>query len=547
MSNFINTKTYNFRFIFFYCFFLTFLFVGIFYSFDLIIKVTPSDPLQYVAPAINPQGGFPFLDRINLWYYIRFISLFGVSNEYLGGIATLTQTSILLFIILFWLTKKFDMLASSIFFFVFLTNKYWLELATYTYPTQLLSLITIGSVLSSDLIKSEKIKYFTLGSGTILAIFTKVQGFSLFFFILFKILISEKKVIYLKYYFFSLLTSFFIFIYCVYLIDGYQIFFKLYRNYFISGNFSAQFHGINSPNFPNFFNLLKDPLLFFGLISIVYIVISKKNQDLKSLAILACFQILFLLFVYYITQRGGPVISNYFIDSITISLICLSVLLSLTIKKIFLKLFYNNYFKIIICIISLGIFFTLINIFNFNKIKILRINFLENELLIYSIIFFFLLIASIFFIFKFNKQLLILSISIFLIISFGSSHLSVNTMKTRQDWVEPYYFLSHLIKSETDLRKKIIFYATLNAHDVNDAQIRLSSIAKLIFALNKEYDLNICKGLDCDYNAPDTIIITDNLQYINFLKNKNFVSQILIEKSQNNSLKYDLYLLKNNL
>jgi hypothetical protein len=45
-------------------------------------------------------------------------------------------------------------------------------------------------------------------------------------------------------------------------------------------------------------------------------------------------------------------------------------------------------------------------------------------------------------------------------------------------------------------------------------------------------------------NGSDTIIITDNLQYINFLKNKNFLSQILIDKSQNTSLKNNLYLLK---
>ena len=62
--------------------------------------------------------------------------------------------------------------------------------------------------------------------------------------------------------------------------------------------------------------------------------------------------------------------------------------------------------------------------------------------------------------------------------------------------------------------------------------------------INAHNDLNVCKSLDCNYNVPDTIIITDNFQYINFLNNKNFLSQILIKKSQNNSLKYDLYLLK---
>ena len=201
----IKNRTNNFLFKFFFSIFLTFIFIGILYNFNLIIKVTPSDPFQYVSPAINPQEGFPFLDRINLWYFIRFIALFGIPNEYLGGFATLTQTSMLLFIILFWLTKKFDLLTASIFFYLFIINKYWLSLASYTYPTQLLSLITIGSVLLADLIKSEKIRYFTLGFGTILAIFTKVQGFSLFFFVLFKILTSKKKSIYLIYYFFSLL------------------------------------------------------------------------------------------------------------------------------------------------------------------------------------------------------------------------------------------------------------------------------------------------------------------------------------------------------
>jgi hypothetical protein len=547
MSNFINIKTYNFRFIFFYCFFLTFLFVGIFYSFDLIIKVTPSDPLEYVHPAIYPQEGFPYLDRISLWYFIRFISLFGISNEYLGGVATLTQASILLFIILFWLSKRFDILTASVFFFIFLSNEYWLWLATYTYPTQLLTLITIGSVLLVDFAKSEKIKYIILGCATVLAIFSKVQGFAFFLFVLFMILINQNKIIHLKYYLAGLFTFLLFFICIIYFIDGYQMFFKLYQQYFTNENFSVQFKGRALSNFPNFLKLLKDPLIFIGFIYTLFVFFSKKLSKLKALAILSYSQILFLLFIYYITKRGGSVIVNYFLESITISLIFLAVLSSQFIKKFFFIFNNNNYFLMVIFIFFLGTFIFLVNFFYFNEISILFKNYRENKTIVKSIVYVILTIFLILFILKFKKQFYILTLIIFLIIFFRSSHYSIERAKFFLNWAEPYYVISNLAKSNLETEKRnLIFNSILNRSDILDAEVRIRQVAFKILELNQnEFYMHWCKGFSCNHNLPNTSIITDDLRYIDSLKKENFVASVLINKIENMTLSKTLYLLKN--
>ena len=547
MSNFINIKTYNSRFIFFYCFFLTFLFVGIFYSFDLIIKVTPSDPLQYVGPAIYPQDGFPFLDRISLWYFIRFIALFGVSNEYLGGVATLTQASILLFIIFFWLSKRFDILTGFVFFFIFLLNEYWLILATYTYPIQLLTLITIGSVLLVDLTKSEKIKYIILGCATVLAIFSKVQGFGFLFFVLFMLLIDKNKIIHLKYYLVGLFSFLLFFICIIYFIDGYQMFFKLYHKYFTNENFSAQVKGMSLSNFPNFIKLLEDPLIFIGFIYTFFVFFSKKLSKLKALAILSYSQILFLLFIYYFTKRGGPVIVNYFLESITISLIFLAVLSSQFIKKFFLIFNNNNYFLIVIFIFFLGTIIFLVNFFYFNEISILIKNYHENKTIFNSIAYAILTIFLILFVLKFKKQFYILTLIIFLIIFFRSSHYSIKAVKFSLNWVEPYYVISNLAKSNLETEKRnLIFSSILNRNDILDAEERIWQIAFQILELNRnEFYMHWCKGFGCNHNLPNTSIITDDLQYIDSLKKENFVASVLINKIENMTLSKTLYLLKN--
>jgi len=547
MSNFINIKTYNFRFVFFYCFFLTFLFVGIFYSFDLIIKVAPSDPLEYVGPAINPQEGFPFLDRINLWYFIRFISLFGVSNEYLGGVATLTQTSMLLFIILFWLTKRFDILTSSFFFSVFLLNEHWLGLATYTYPTQLLTLITLGSVLLADLKKSNKIKYIIFGCATILAIFSKIQGFAFFLFVLFIILISKDKIVSLKYYFVSLTIFLLFFICTIYFIDGSQMFLKIYQQYFINGNFSSQVKGRALSNFPNFLKLLNEPLLFIGFVTMLCSVLLKKMSKLRELAFLAFSQILFLLLIYYLTERGGPAIKNYFLESITISLIFFAVLFCHFIKKVFFIFNYNNYILIVIFNIffSISIFFT--NFVFLNEISLFFKNYHVNKTLVNVLVYIILLILLILFIFKFKKQFYILSLVVFIIIFFRSSHYSIKKFKHSSDYWETYYEISRLIKLNFEVDKRnIIFNAILNGTDVLDAENRVRNIAIVILELSQnEYNSYLCTGFKCDHSLQNISIITDDLHYINSLKVKNFKKIVLIDKEHNTSLSKSLYLLKN--
>ena len=546
----IKKNSNNFNLELFFSLFLVFLFLSILLNYNLILKVTPADPLQYVFPAIVPEVGFPFLDRIFLWYFIRFISIFGVSNEYLGGIATLTQTSILLFIILFWLSKKFDILTASTFFFIFLLCKFWLPHSTYTYPTQLLGLITIGSVLLIDFIKSEKTKYIFLGCATVLAIFSKVQGFAFFLIILFLILSSEKKLINTKYFFFGLSGFFISFICMMSLIDGLDIFLKLYNNFFLEGNFSAQVKGRGLSNYPNFFIILKDPQIFVGFTIMTFAILFNKLSKLRPLAILAFSQILFLLLIYYVTERGGPVIKNYFLESITISLIFLAVLSSRLIKNFFLIFSINNNFLISIFIIFFAVLIFLINLFNLNEIRNFyynNINIINEKMLWILIISFSSLIISFsFFILNFKKQFYILFFSIFLIVFFESSLQSIKQLKKGMDWLEPYYVVSNLIKLNHETEKKnLIFHASLNRSDFDDAERRVRRIAFTILEVNPEdYKMYVCKGSNCNRFNNNTNIITDDLEYISLLNKENFISNVLIDKSKNLTLNKTLYLLK---
>jgi hypothetical protein len=325
------------------------------------------------------------------------------------------------------------------------------------------------------------------------------------------------------------------------------MFLKIYQQYFINGNFSSQVKGRALSNFPNFLKLLNEPLLFIGFVTMLCSVLLKKMSKLRELAFLAFSQILFLLLIYYLTERGGPAIKNYFLESITISLIFFAVLFCHFIKKVFFIFNYNNYILIVIFNIffSISIFFT--NFVFLNEISLFFKNYHVNKTLVNVLIYIILLILLILFIFKFKKQFYILSLVVFIIIFFRSSHYSIKKFKHSSDYWETYYEISRLIKLNFEVDKRnIIFNAILNGTDVLDAENRVRNIAIVILELSQnEYNSYLCTGFKCDHSLQNISIITDDLHYINSPKVKNFKKIVLIDKEHNTSLSKSLYLLKN--
>jgi hypothetical protein len=201
----------------------------------------------------------------------------------------------------------------------------------------------------------------------------------------------------------------------------------------------------------------------------------------------------------------------------------------------------------VIFIFFLGTFIFLVNFFYFNEISILINNYHYNKTIVNSIAYIILIFFLISFILKFKKQFYIMTLIIFLIILFRSSHYSIKDVKSSSNWTEPYYIISNLIKSNFETEKRnLIFNAILNRSDILDAEVLIRQIAFQIFELNQnELYMYWCKGFSCNHNLPNTSIITDDLQYIDSLKKENFVASVLINKIDNMTLSKTLYLLKN--
>jgi len=111
------------------------------------VLTTPSDPLQYVQPALFPQAGFEFLDRTLLWLQLRLSSNLPIPPEMVGPITTLVTVSLLIGIVGFWLALRINFISSGIFMGMSLMNPFYISISTYTYPTQLMTLVIVITLI----------------------------------------------------------------------------------------------------------------------------------------------------------------------------------------------------------------------------------------------------------------------------------------------------------------------------------------------------------------------------------------------------------------
>jgi hypothetical protein len=317
------------------------------------VLTTPSDPLQYIQPALNPSNGFEFLDRTFLWLYFRLFSLLPIDPELIGPIGTLFINSILLFFVSLWLSMRYGLVSSSIFIALSLTNPFLISLSTYTYPTQLMTLVIVMTLIIYIEIDSIRTKNLVLGIGFCLAVFTKVQAIGvliLFLFILtFKALKGKRNIELLWYLAGLIIGATFIFLTLV-ILDGPPATVQHFLQYFQGNTAKVQFEGQGGiGGFPPFQQYFSEPIYLVAVIGCVLALVNLKRPE-QYFAITALAQMGTLLSIYFITQRGGTLIHNYTFDFLILGMVCFSIAVGKFLKGI--KYSYLNTFSILILLIS---------------------------------------------------------------------------------------------------------------------------------------------------------------------------------------------------
>jgi len=297
-------------------------------GFFLTIPATPSDPLQYISPALSPQDGFVFLDRIFLWLWIRLFALLPLNVEYVGGYATLAHSIIAYLVSALWLIFRFGRISLICFSLLYFLSTAWLSILTYTYPMQGLTMFIILSLVFFDFIKGDK-SYFALGAGFTLAIFSKIQGFGFISGFFYTTYISLKLKSFKPIYFWTLgFFVIFILLYLFLLVDGNSML-SLVKSYLQSNNMQQQFNGRGLGGLPPFYELLSKLPYILSLFGLLYgLSFFNKKPEIFLVSYIGFSQLVFVILIYYITQRGGPVIENYFLDSYTLGIISFSAIFS---------------------------------------------------------------------------------------------------------------------------------------------------------------------------------------------------------------------------
>jgi len=292
------------------------------------VLTTPSDPLQYIQPALDPSNGFEFLDRTFLWLYFRLFAQLPISPELVGPIGTLVITSATLLLIGIWLSLRFGIVSGSIFVSVSLVNPFLVSLSTYTYPTQLMTLVIVLSLILYSEVESFQWRSLILGFGLALAVFTKIQalGAVILFLTVFTIrFVKSRKSPYLLFYLLGLfLGGIFIFLTLV-VLDGPTSAFEHFLRYFQGTTAKVQFDGQGGVGgFPPFYKYFSEPVYLLAILGCALLLILNRGKQ-RVFAIAAIAQMGFLLLIYLVTQRGGSLIHNYTFDFLILGVTSFSI------------------------------------------------------------------------------------------------------------------------------------------------------------------------------------------------------------------------------
>ena len=524
---------------FFYSTILFFVFIVTIFS-VCFIPTTPSDPLQYVSHAISSPPSYPFLDRFLLYVLITLTAKLPLPLEFIGPTVTLAISSLILLLSSIWLKINFGIKSSIYFSALFISSPMIFGISSYTYPTQLLTLlIVISTFVGMSQIPK---KFFILGFLYALILFSKVQGM---FFIIFPIiLILQRKENFLTkilIYISGLILGLF-FLYFLGIISNPNFSpFNVIQVYFQnSGDFNSQFSGRGEGAIPPFYKLALNPVFILSIFGILYPLVLSKFSYLRVFSYAALVQFFGLIFIYAVTQRGGPLIFNYLLDVYILGLIPFSIIFtkSFNVKKI--------YFYIPITIlIFLCIFFSFYPIENITVVKQWDINSSYITLLILILFLYYTILDSKFI----NKNYVYL---VFSFIALSNIYYSISDGVARMQWSEPYHLTSKALSNLLDIHNPHVFLR-LNANSYSDGTWRLNSVFSTFYTqLNPKIIPNF-NSSDSSFSDKSTVITdspytfsklisTSLLKYsqvYEFDAKKGYLNSVIIPVNFSNSTKKD--------
>jgi len=456
----------------------------------LAVPATPSDPLQYIGPALSPENGFPYLDRISLWLWIRLFTTFPIPPEYVGAYATLAQVIITYSVSSLWLSYRYGSLSVILFSFLFFGGNAWLSIITYTYPTQGLTMFIVTSLVLFDLLKSRG-GFLALGAGFTLAIFSKIQGVAFVSGLAYSVYHSFKNkslkpLIHWSCGSLIILIGLSVILY----VDGNPLS-ALAENYF-QKEASSQFAGRGLGEMPNWYKLLEKPaylLSFFGLISVFFI---KKTSPIFIFSLAGFSQLIFLLLIYFVTGRGGPVIENYVLDSFTLGAIVFAGIVSSFLSK-------KANASIPLIFLGVVIFISSLVQYTFTHIDLgLIVSFFVSSSIIYSLLLHIKKKSSIFVLYS------LLLIFVYFLHTFGIKGIESAESKIR--WVSPYYYIVNLLM---DQDKKFAVDVDLG-YGNTDASMRIRMILHGLY--QNSYSDRVCFRSCSEFNP--NFLVTNHMPYL---------------------------------
>ncbi|MNK22783.1 hypothetical protein D3C87_410640 [compost metagenome] len=311
---------------------ITYFLVNLFW---LLPPTPPSDPLQYAAPALSPELGFLYLDRLGLWLWLRFFASLSIEPFYVAEIGTLTNTTLILLFGATWLTVRFGSLAAALFSFLFILSPLSLGIASYTYPMQLMTLVLLITViLLSETRKTALPAIGGIGFG--IALLCKIQAFSFSFFLFLEILKDNKTVQKKMKSLFTLAIFTAIGVALVfgaiYALDGAKSIKFVISEYF-NGTNERQLKGRALGDIPPFYKLLIEPSGFIAFLGFFIPYFIDRDKRILRLSQVATIQAAGILLIYLITQRGGPLITNYWYDTFIFGILSFSAAAPRWIKR----------------------------------------------------------------------------------------------------------------------------------------------------------------------------------------------------------------------
>lgn len=447
------------------------------YNYLYLFSLTaPSDPLQYVKPSLNPEFGFPYLDRVILWLWIRLISVMPLNPEEIGGVATLLASSLTLFLVSWFLARRFNLITSALFVGFYVMSPTVLGIASYTYPMQILTLVLALTLILMSVAPTFNMSLLIGGFGALLLVLCKVQGGSFFVFLFLYGTVVYKNV-----------TDFFIggmnallgvtlamasVLLILFSLDGIDSTLRLFSYYF-SATAEPQFSGRAEGGLPDFYSYLLEPTAILALLGVLLLRVNIERKTLQLWSLAGLCQLLGLMAIYIITQRGGPVISNYFLDVYVVGLMCISVLIGTGFNFIKRQMLCSVIFLTVVS-------FYLLHLTNLPQNSLMfysphhliqGFNLIVLGMVFWAVIF--MLIMALFF----NKTKFFLLFFIFMVVFvFMRSDEGVKDSKARATYNSVYHEVSLFLKGRDYVNKKVWVSMELNGEDSERSNIRLKDI-----------------------------------------------------------------------